>query len=143
MSALVSRLVTGDLLATGYATHSGIDEAAQTIAADRWRTLKPEISTSHATAPGVVISGVLVFAKGRVAPKLQNQRPAAPARVRRWYMRWVQDNVDEGRQPSRDEDLSAAREALGPQVQRDLLRQLRGELAPPAWRQFGRRKTGG
>ena len=78
MSSLVSRLVTGDLLATGYATHSGIEEAAQTIAADRWRTLKPDISTSHATAPGVVISGVLVFAKGRAAPKVQTHRRRRP-----------------------------------------------------------------
>ena len=58
---LINKLVLGRLTATGYSGSSGLDEPAQIIAPDRWRTLKVDFGASAATAPGVAISGILVF----------------------------------------------------------------------------------
>ena len=52
LSSLLSKLVAGELHATGYAANSGIDEPAQTIPADRWRTLQADYRD---------LSGVLVW----------------------------------------------------------------------------------
>jgi hypothetical protein len=55
-----------------------------------------------------------------------------------WYRKWVAENIAAGTQPSREKDAEAAREALGVNVPRDFLRELRRELAPAAWKSHGR-----
>lgn len=138
---LVRKLVTGELVATGYAASGPLDEPARPIAADRWRTLTPDYETSQATGPGILVSGILVFKKQPKGKVTAPPRSAAPARVRTWYRQWVDTNVASGTQPSRERDMEAARGELGISVSRELLRDLRRELAPPAWRQFGRRRN--
>ncbi len=73
------------------------------------------------------------------------KRPAgsySQKRLRKWYQKWVADNLASGRCPSRDEEWGAAKKALGIGVPRDAVRALRRELAPPSWSQMGRRKSG-
>ena len=139
MAHLMRKLMTGTLVATGYSASSGLDEPPQVIASDRWRTLSVDIAASVATAPGIAISGILVF-KRRPQRASRSRTSAGAGPVRRWYDRWVAENVAADRQPSRDDDEAAAREALGRHVSRALLRRLRSEIAPEEWKRRGRPK---
>lgn len=135
--SLLSRLATGDLHATGYGANSGIDERAQAIPSERWRTLKADIDTSQATSPGLEISGVLVFERPEMSGATQKKPAASQARVRAWYRTRVREAVDAGLQHTREEDEAAARLQFGFSP-RSLLRDLRRELAPQAWQRSGR-----
>jgi hypothetical protein len=138
---LVQKLITGRLFATGYAASDLLDEPARTIVADRWRTLTPDFGTSQATAPGVVITGILVFEKRRRQERTDAPRRVALGKVRKWYREWVEANLAEGRLPSREPDLEAARKALGTAVPRDFVRELRRGVAPLEWQRSGRRRA--
>jgi hypothetical protein len=141
---LLQKLITGRLVATGHAATDALDEPTRTIAADRWRTLVPDIERSSATGPGLVVGGILVF---RTRPKPDAagaaSRQVARSKLRAWYVRWVQSNLADGKQPSREVELAAAREHFGMSVSRERLRELRRELAPEEWRRLGRRKNSG
>ena len=141
---LRQKLITGKLVAAGHAATDALDEPAQTIVADRWRTLAPDFEASSATGPGIIVGGILVFP----TPPKPEAAGAAPrqvgrSRLRAWYVGWVKTNVAEGKRSSREDDLAAAREAFGTSVSRERLRELRRELAPEAWRRLGRRKSSG
>jgi len=138
--SLLQKLITGRLVATGYAASDPVDEPARVIVADRWRTLTPDFGTSQATAPGVVITGILVFQKRRRQDRTEAPRRVALGKVRKWYREWVEANLAEGRLPSREQDLEAAREALGTAVPRDFVRELRRGVAPLEWQRSGRRR---
>ena len=139
---LLRNLITGKLVATGHAATDALDEPARTIAADRWRTLVPDFEKSSATGPGVVVGGVLVF-QTRPKPAAAGAAPrqVAQRKLRVWYIRWIQTNLADGKQPSREVEWAAARDALGTSVSRERLRELRRELAPEEWRRLGRRKS--
>jgi hypothetical protein len=139
-SQLLVRLAAGELVAKGYAAHSGLDEPAEEINPDRWRALRVDFDGSRAMGAGAEISGILVYVRSAQAPARSN-KVASAMTVKRWYRDWVKRNVAEGRQPSRDEDMAAAREGLHRSVSRDVLRGLRRELAPLSWREHGRRKN--
>jgi hypothetical protein len=141
---LLEALVTGRLVATGYTANGSLDVAATPIASDRWRTLTPNFEQSTARAPGLVITGILVF-EAEAQAGAQEGRPGrfSGPKLRAWYARWVAHHLSAGTEPSRDEELAAARDQFGPRLPRDPLRALRRELAPPTWRRFGRRKRSG
>jgi hypothetical protein len=75
--------------------------------------------------------------------------PRAPgysaARLREWYRDiWIERNELEGKPPTREQDLEAAKSEVSPHIPRDAVRRLRRELAPDSWTKPGRRKeTGG
>ena len=60
-----------------------------------------------------------------------------------WYRARVADCVARDDIPTRDEDLEAARGALGEGVPRYLVRSLRNSIAPPLWTKRGRRRPAG
>ena len=141
---LRQKLITGKLVATGHAATDALDEPARTIAADRWRTLVPDFEWSTASGPGVVVGGILVFrTRAKPDPAGSAPRQAGRSQLRAWYVRWVQSNLANGKQPSRELELATAREHFGLSVSRDRLRELRRELAPEQWRRVGRRKNPG
>jgi hypothetical protein len=140
---LMAKLVSGHLVATGYASNAPLDAPARTIAADRWRILVPDLEQSEASGPGTLIAGILVFGPLRAAEGAgTGTAPSrfSPVQVRAWYLRWVKSEVSAGRSPSRDEDAAAAHQEFGRSIPRDLLRDLRRELAPASWTRFGRRR---
>jgi hypothetical protein len=64
------------------------------------------------------------------------------AKVEHWYRdKYVPARRAEGRKPSRDADLKAAREE-GFNAPRDYMRDLRKRYAPATWTKSGRPKTG-
>jgi hypothetical protein len=80
------------------------------------------------------VSGIRVFSPPAVAkPTPAPSRQFSKSAVRDWYGKWVEEHLAAGSQTSRDQDVEAAR-AAGYLVPRDFLRELRRELAPPAWR---------
>jgi hypothetical protein len=139
---LIAKLASGVLTAYGHAKSAPLDEPARMISPDRWSTLKPDFVTSRAKGGGMHVSGILVFSQPAIAktePKPSRQFSEAAARTE--YRRWVEQNEAAGMQPNRDQDAAAMRESLGVDAPRDFLRELRRELAPPAWRSHGRRRS--
>lgn len=134
---LLSKLATGELHAVGYASNRGIDEAAQPIPSDRWRTLQADFDTSQASSPGLEISGVLVFERGRSSGRTQKRPVASQAKVRAWYKKRLREAEEAGLQHSREADEIAARLHFG-FAPRQFLRDLRRELAPQDWKSSGR-----
>ena len=139
---LTANLATGALTSTGYSAGDPLDEPARTIAPDRWRMLTPDFETSHATGAGVLVTGILVFQVRTNRTTEAAPTRFSPAKARVWYQQWVKENTTAGTQPSRQADLDAARKALGGGIPRDVIRDLRRELAPEAWKSSGRRKNG-
>ena len=71
----------------------------------------------------------------------QATRGFSKAKLETWYREvWIKRNQQEERVPTRDDDLRAARSEVSPSVSREVLRQLRGKLAPESWKMRGRRK---
>jgi hypothetical protein len=138
---IVRKLNSGALFATGYAGDTPLDAPAAKIVADRWRLLEPDFLDSTAKGGGVEISGIRVF-KNKASRKATTAKRYSLAELRRWYPTWVLSNVEQGRAPSRDDDLEAARRNFGDKVHRATLRELRAKLAPAEWIQKGRRKQG-
>jgi hypothetical protein len=137
----LSMLKSGEVFATGYAGHSPLDMPATRIVADRWRLLEPNFDDSTAGGPNLEISGILVFDGSQVSPvPIASSKAFSVASLREWYGRWVSSNGQNGHLPSRDEDLKAARQALGESIPRSAVRRLRQELAPETWKRLGRRK---
>jgi len=136
---IVRKLQSGALFATGYAGDTPLDAPAAKIIADRWRLLEPDFLESTAKGSGVEISGIRVF-KNNALTKTTTAKRYSLAELRRWYPTWVLANVEQGREPSRNDDLEAARQKFGEKVHRATLRALRAKLAPPGWVQKGRRK---
>ncbi len=58
-----------------------------------------------------------------------------------WYEKWVLENPEAGKIPSRKDDWKAAKDAESKNVPRDAMRALRNELAPETWTKQGRRKN--
>jgi len=139
---IVEKLASGALIATGYAGHTPLDSPAEKILPDRWRLLEPDFLESSAKGSGIEITGILVFKGEHNAPTRVIAKRHSSAELRRWYSAWVLSNVQIGKQPSRDEDLQAARKKFGDKAHRATLRTLRLELAPGEWKQHGRRKRG-
>jgi len=139
---LHASLRSGILVATGYDARAAIDASPVTIPADRWRVLVPDFSASSATVSGLTITGILVFENAPLPTMKPNRIPGtvAPAKLKAWYRKWVEQNVGSNTKPTRDEDWAAAKVALGDGVPRDVIHRLRRELAPDAWRRRGRRK---
>jgi hypothetical protein len=139
--SLLKQLRSGQLVATGYASTAPLDAPAARIVADRWRTLTPDFTASEASGPGgLVISGLLVFKAGHDKREVRPKPAFSAAKLRVWYLDWIGSNAKGGTTPSRDEDWSAARAALGSEVSREAVRSLRRELAPAEWTRLGRRK---
>lgn len=137
--ALLDKLAAGELRATGFDATRGIDERAQAIPPDRWRTLKPDFDASSASSPGVEISGVLVFKTRPQHVEAAMRPPASQRRVREWYQKRVADAVAAGVKHTRDDDEAAARLEFGV-ASRSLIRPLRQSFAPPEWSRGGRPK---
>jgi hypothetical protein len=138
----LSMLKSGAVYATGYASHSPLDMPATRVVADRWRLLEPNFDDSTAKGPNLEISGILVFDGSRPSPATTlSSKAFSAAKLREWYVRWVSSNGQNGHLPSRDEDLKAARQALGESIPRSAVRRLRQELAPETWKRFGRRTS--
>lgn len=141
LKALLDKLATGALYATGYNAHSGLDERAHTIAPDRWRTLKADTDTSHASSPGLDVSGILVFKQRRKVAIAPAKPVASRSRIQNWYTKRVSDAEAAGLRYTRAEDEAASRHEFGI-APRSLLRELRRDLAPQDWLRRGRPKTG-
>lgn len=140
---LIERLLAGTLFATGYAEKAALDENASKILPDRWRTLTPDFTTSSATAPGLNVTGILVFDPQKNSADLSKvARGFSQAELKRWYKQWIAECGAAGRSPSRDEDWTEARRVFERPVPRDALRLLRREMAPSSWRSRGRRRQG-
>jgi hypothetical protein len=137
---IVGKLKSGALFATGYAGDTPLDAPAAKIVADRWRLLEPDFLESTAKGSGIEISGILVFKGEGDTGAVATPKRHSPAELRRWYSAWVLSNVENGNEPSRDEDLEAACQKFGDKVHRPTLRALRRELAPAEWKLHGRRK---
>jgi hypothetical protein len=139
-SKLLSKLHSGELVAIGFGSHAPLESVV--IPPERWRALTPDIYQSLAKAEGLVISGIRVFAGN--APNCPNvpkeSRKVALGKLPDWFRDWIESNQAAGVIPSREDDLEAAKKALGNVVRRDVLRRLRRELAPKEWSQQGRRK---
>jgi hypothetical protein len=136
----LSMLNTDAVFATGYAGHSPLDMPATRVIADRWRLLEPNFDDSTAKGSNIEIAGILIFDGSKPAQAPVLSKAFSAARLREWYKRWVSSNKQNGHLPGRDEDLKAARQALGEGIPRSAVRQLRRELAPVSWKSFGRRK---
>jgi hypothetical protein len=141
-SEIAEKLASGELFATGYAGHTPLDSPAERILPDRWRLLEPDFLESSARGSGIEISGILVFKGESSTVPVAIAKRHSTAELRRWYSTWVQLNKRNGKQPSREEDLKAARQEFGDRAHRATLRALRLELAPKEWKQHGRRKQG-
>lgn len=61
------------------------------------------------------------------------------AELEDWYRGYIEALVAEGKTPSRDEDLRAARKAFKKTIPRAPIRELRRRFAPPEWQRGGRR----
>jgi hypothetical protein len=71
----------------------------------------------------------------------QERRAFSGTKIERWYIeKWIPHNSAEGKSPSRDEDLRAAR-AIFSGVSRAFMRDLRQRRAPAEWRTVGRPRT--
>jgi hypothetical protein len=77
--ALVSRLQSGDLFATGYDNRAPIDTQASRLPPDRWRVLEVDFAKSEATGQGFTISGILVF-------RQEPTKTGAPGRPSSMYL---------------------------------------------------------
>jgi hypothetical protein len=142
---LLDKLRRGELTATGYDTRAAIDAQRVVIPRDRWRTLEPDFEQSAARAGHLAVVGILVFEGWPEEPRRPDRRTGKVALggLPEWYRAWIRENDERGFIPTREDDLKAARKALGPGVPRDVLREVRAELAPLAWRQRGRRRSAG
>jgi hypothetical protein len=139
---LLRRLRAGELYATGLWSHASPDQPAIRIHPSRWSVLEADFEDSEAQGGGQTISGILVFGPQHDADVVSAPRGAySPSDLRAWYQRWVKANGEADHQPSRDEDLAAAREVFGKRLPRAPVRKLRSELSPPDWRRFGRRPS--
>lgn len=136
--SLWCQLKDGAVYATGYASHSPLDIPATKIVADRWRILEPDFEHSAAKGVNYEISDILVFAASTATDPVP-LKTFSHAKLREWYARWITSNERNGAMPSREEDLSAAQQALGRSIPRSAMRLLRKELAPESWKRFGRR----
>lgn len=136
---LHSRLLAGELVATGYDSRAALDSPPIRITPDRWRVLTPNVLASQAFDEGVRIKGILIFEVDVEAITGHRGRFSA-ARLRAWYTDWITLNEHNPKIPSRDDDWAAAKLIFGADIPREHLRDLRRELAPPHWKRFGRRK---
>jgi hypothetical protein len=137
------KLRSGALIATGISPAAMPDEPARIILADRWQYLIPDFRFSSASGSASTIEGILVFAPEmlrREAPRPRARFSAAE--VTRWYQGWVARPENSDRPPSSEADRIAAERELGFTVPRDLMRELRRDLAPEHWKQKGRRRAG-
>jgi hypothetical protein len=75
-------------------------------------------------------------------PQHPTSKRYSPSQLEAWYSRYVEEQKAAGEMPSRDDDLTAARRALGDGVPRDAVRNARRRFAPAEWQERGRRKTG-
>jgi hypothetical protein len=98
---------------------------------------------------GPYVEGWIFVPKGSVERTLQRdqQKPVRKpqfsiAKIRRWYLGYVSRHQKSGTRPSREDDLLAARAALGRNLPRKIIRDLRRELAPDEWKRAGPRKSG-
>jgi hypothetical protein len=78
----------------------------------------------------------------RPKPRPSVTRRYSRAKLEAWYRRYVVKQQKAGKKPSRDDDLKAARRALGDGVPRAAIRDVRRRLAPDEWTSHGRRKAG-
>ena len=141
-TSLIGKLTAGTLFATGCADSAPLDQPAARIIPDRWRTLTADFENSSASAPGLIVIGILVF-HPRLAGSLEpgvSARAYSRAELTRWYKGWVTESGRLGRIPSRDEDWREAARVFGRPIPREAVRALRRELAPAAWVSKGRRK---
>ena len=137
------KLRSGFLTATGISAAAMPDEPARIILPDRWQYLVPDYCFSSAAGCASTIEGILVF-----KPEIYCHGPPKPraryssAKVKRWYRGWVARFEDGDCPPSAAADRSAAEQELGFSIPRDVLRELRRELAPDQWKRKGRRRSG-
>jgi hypothetical protein len=135
--ALMRKLESGELYATGYTANCRIDALPTVIAADRWRILKSDFVASSAASAVDQIVGILVYK--RKPRTIKSPAVFSGRELRSWYIGWVAQHA--GRQPpSRTDDAVEAKQRFGRPIPRDALRALRRELAPDEWKRFGRRK---
>lgn len=138
--ALLGKLSSGELFATGYAQGSPLDQGASSIASDRWRILTPNFEISGATSDSGNVIGILVFSPSTSQNGTDQSRRFAASSLRTWYRHYVEKAQRSGAMPSRDDDWAAAKAEFGTNIPREALRAIRREIAPPQWRRFGRRK---
>jgi hypothetical protein len=109
-----------------------------------YRLFSTEVAASPSPQAAVVEPGARLTTGAHAASTgdMPDKRKAfSQAEVQRWYTQeWVPQHSADGKPPSRDEDLRAAR-ALFPGASRDFLRQRRQECAPTEWKGRGRRRT--
>lgn len=70
--------------------------------------------------------------------KAISRSPVSRASLRKWFLEYIAECVSDERQPSRQDDLKAARSHF-PTVSSTEIRNLRSQLAPPSWQKAGRR----
>lgn len=138
-TSLLKRLLAGELVAYGFSSHAPLDAPARAVLPERWATLTPNFTNCSAAGPGLQVSGIRVFDKEVQSTTASSIGRLAEAHLRRWYCNWVEENQRAGRMPSRDDDLVAAKAACGNNVTHSMIRALRKEFAPEAWRAHGRR----
>ena len=106
------------------------------------RRLTPPSWLSDASSPSAASPAPADFVKNKLATTIPTPRPRArDAEVRRWYEVYVRDCNESSSQPSEAVDMVAARRRFGERVRREQVRNLRVNLAPPEWRQRGRKKS--
>jgi hypothetical protein len=142
---LLRKLSAGTLFATGFSHAAPLDEPATRIAADRWRILTPDFDSSSAAAPGMIITGILVFEPNQAtAGRGENERRRfSSAELKRWYVQHVEECTRSGLVPSREEESQEANRVFGRPIPREAVRSLRRQLAPAEWRRQGRRRQSG
>ncbi len=75
--------------------------------------------------------------------KTPSTRKFSEAKLQAWYKGYIDECKTAEKIPSRENDLIAARDALGDGVPREAVREARRQFAPDDWKEQGRRKTGG
>lgn len=84
-AALIDRLQTGELVASGYDARAPVDAPSARIPAHRWRSLSLDFDNAAATDGGLRVSGLLI-APAEVTP-VRRATAAAERECQEWLVR--------------------------------------------------------
>lgn len=101
----------------------------------------------HAAAPAAAVEPTTPAHAADDAEEVVSDKRSAGqfsrAALETWYREeWVTQNTTGGKIPSRESDWKAAKARFDDGVSRGAIRELRRRLAPPSWKEKGRRKSG-
>ena len=138
---LIEKLSSGELIATGILAPRRPRSKRVVISPEIWTRLDTiNTEKSDISADGMIYHAVRVAAQLGDEVSVKTVAPISDREAIRWYTARIAYFQDQGKIPSRADDLADAKLRFGARITKARVLDLRSRLAPPEWKQRGRRR---